>query len=127
MKRLLILAFLLSGCVHARVATLSPVQKPNDEQLTCDQMAVEYKANTEIAAAKIEKNENSDTRDFWLGVFVWPGLMDLQNADGNEGNALLDRNVFLRGLAKSKSCQGVESWPRQPQRYTFNGPRRSVA
>ena len=127
MKRLLILALLVSGCVHARVASLAPVQKPTDGQLTCDQMAVEYKANTEIAAAKIEKNENSDTRDFWLGVFVWPGLMDLQNADGNEGNALLDRNVFLRGLAKSKSCEGVESWPVQPQRYTFDWARQSVA
>ena len=127
MKRVLTLALLLAGCVHARVASLSPVQKPTDEQLTCDQMAVEYKAGTEIAAAKIEKNENSDTRDFWLGVFVWPGLMDLENADGNEGNALLDRNVFLRGLAKSKSCAGVESWPAQPKRYTLNRSPRSVA
>jgi hypothetical protein len=83
-------------------------------------MGVEYRANTEIAAAKIEKNENSDTRDFWLGVFVWPGLMDLQNADGNEGNALLDRNVFLRSMAKTKSCEGTDTWPAQPKRYTLN-------
>jgi hypothetical protein len=83
----------MAGCVHARVANIQPVQRPNDQQLTCDQITLEYKSNTEIAGAKIEKNENADTRDFWLGVFVWPGLMDLQNADGNEGNALLDRNI----------------------------------
>jgi hypothetical protein len=100
------------------VATLAPVQKADDRQLACEQMALEYKTNTEIAAAKIAKNENSDTRDFWLGVFVWPGLMDLQNADGNEGNALLDRNIFLRELAQSKSCGGAENWPVQPKRYT---------
>jgi hypothetical protein len=120
MRRLLLLAFLLAGCVHARVATLQPVQRANDGQLTCDQMDLEYKTNTEIAVAKIEKNENSDTRDFWLGVFVWPGLMDLQNADGNEGNALLDRNIHLRGLAKQKSCSGVDGWPAQPKRYTLD-------
>jgi len=119
MRRLLLLAMMfVAGCVHARVANIQPVQRPNDQQLTCDQMALEYKSNTEIAAAKIEKNENADTRDFWLGVFVWPGLMDLENADGNEGNALLDRNIFLRELAKSKSCDGIQSWPVQPKRYT---------
>jgi len=118
MRRMLLLAVMVSGCVHARVASLTPVQKADDGQLTCQQIALEYKTNTEIADAKIAKNENADTRDFWLGVFVWPGLMDLQNADGNEGNALLDRNILLRGLAKSKSCLGAESWPAQPKRYT---------
>jgi len=118
MRRLLFLAALITGCVHARVASLTPVQQTNDGQLTCEQIVLEYKTNTQIADAKIAKNENADTRDFWLGVFVWPGLMDLQNADGNEGNALLDRNLFLRELAKSKPCAGVESWPAQPKRYT---------
>jgi len=39
-----------------------------------------------------------------MGIFsrilVWPGLFDLKNADGNEANALLDRNIFLRGVAQ---------------------------
>jgi len=43
--------------------------------------------------------------------------MDLRNADGNEGNALLDRNIYLREIAKSKGCQGVDSWPQQPAVY----------
>jgi hypothetical protein len=118
MRRLLLLAVFVTGCVHARAASLTPVQQANDGQLTCEQIEREYKTNSEIADAKIAKNENADTRDFWLGVFVWPGLMDLQNADGNEGNALLDRNIFLRELAKSKPCSGIERWPAQPKRYT---------
>jgi hypothetical protein len=118
MKRLLLFALFATACVSARVATLTPVQQANDGQLGCDQIEREYRANTEIAGAKIVKNENADTRDFWLGVFVWPGLMDLQNADGNEGNALLDRNIYLRELAKSKPCPGFERWPEQPKRYT---------
>lgn len=118
MKRLLLLAVFVTGCVSARVATLTPVQTANDGQLSCEQIEREYKANTEIAGAKIVKNENADKRDFWLGVFVWPGLMDLQNADGNEANALLDRNIYLRELAKSKPCLDSERWPEQPKRYT---------
>ena len=118
MRKMLLLALLLTGCVQARVATLTPVQQPGDGQLTCEQVEREYKANTEIAGDKIAKNESADTRDFWLGVFVWPGLMDLQNADGNEGNALLDRNILLRELARSKSCAGADNWPIQPKRYT---------
>ena len=118
MKRLLLLTIFVSGCVAARVATLTPVQQANDGQLACDAIEREYRTNTEIAEAKIAKNENADTRDFWLGVFVWPGLMDLQNADGNEGNALLDRNIMLRELGKSRGCAAMERWPAQPKRYT---------
>jgi hypothetical protein len=127
MRKMLLLILLLTGCVQARVATLTPVQQAGDGALTCEQVEREYKANTEIAGAKIAKNESSDTRDFWLGVFVWPGLMDLQNADGNEGNALLDRNILLRELGRSKSCAGVDNWPAQPKRYTLTEDPSSLA
>ncbi len=106
------------GCVNARVAQPVAIKQNADLNLSCEQVAIEYRTNTEVASKKIEKNENSDTRDFWLGVFVWPGLMDLQNADGNEGNALLDRNVYLRETATSKFCSGMDAWPKQPARYT---------
>jgi hypothetical protein len=49
--------------------------------------------------------------------------MDMKNADGNEGNALLDRNIYLLEFAKAKPCAGVDSWPEQPRRYTMNGYR----
>jgi len=126
MKKLLAILLLVVGCVHARVAQLTAIKQPTDMELSCEQLAIEYKTNTDVAAAKIEKNENSDTRDFWLGVFVWPGLMDLQNADGNEGNALLDRNIYLQEIARTKACGGMDSWPQQPKRYTGASPLRPV-
>jgi hypothetical protein len=122
-KLLAVVGLGLIGCVHARVAQPVAIKQPADTELSCQQLALEYKTNTEIAAAKIAKNEHSDTRDFWLGVFVWPGLMDLQNADGNEGNALVDRNIYLREIAKAKPCGGMEQWPTQPERYTATIPR----
>ena len=120
MKLLLLGVLVLGavGCVNARVAQPVAIKQNADLNLSCEQLAIEYRTNTEVASKKIEKNENSDTRDFWLGVFVWPGLMDLQNADGNEGNAFLDRNVYLRETATSKFCGGMDVWPKQPARYT---------
>ena len=127
MKKLLaILALGMMGCVHARVAQPVAIKQPADMELSCEQLAIEYKTNTDVAGKKIEKNENSDVRDFWLGVFVWPGLMNLQNADGNEGNALLDRNIYLQEIARTKECRGMDSWPQQPKRYTGISPLRPV-
>ena len=115
---LALLSLLLTACVPARVAHPIPMKQSTDMDLACEQIAIEYKSNTEVATAKIASNRRADKRELWLGILVWPGLMDLQNANGNEGNALLDRNVYLREVAKSKSCNGVDSWPKQPGRYT---------
>jgi len=93
--------------------------------LSCEQIAAEYKTNTEVARHKIDKNRSNDRREFLLGILVWPGLFDLKNADGNEGNALLDRNIYLREVAKGKSCTAIESWPEQPTRYTMIDNRRA--
>jgi hypothetical protein len=94
------------------------MREPNDAQLSCQDIAIEYKSNTEVATDKIRRNNSADTHDIIVGLFVWPGLADFNNANGHEGNALLDRNVFLREIAKSKKCEGVEHWPAQPERYT---------
>jgi hypothetical protein len=83
---------------------------------------LEYKTNAEVAQKKIAKNRSDDRRELLLGIMVWPGLFDLKNADGNEANALLDRNIYLRELAKNKSCPEVEAWPEQPARYTMIDP-----
>lgn len=112
------LLLLIAACVPARVAQPIPMKQSADMDMTCEQIATEYKSNTGVAAGKIAGNHRADKRELWLGILVWPGLMDLQNADGNEGNALLDRNFYLREVAKDKSCNGVDSWPRQPERYT---------
>jgi len=80
-------------------------------------MTVEYSTNTKVAANKIYKNNSDDTRDVVVGLLIWPGLADFKNADGIEGNALLDRNIYLRELAVNKGCEVVQ-WPVQPKRYT---------
>ena len=110
------LSLLIAACVPARVA--QQLSGSTGKHVCCEQITIEYKSNTGIADGKIANNRRADKRELWLGILVWPGLMDLQNADGNEGNALLDRNVYLREVAKDKSCNGVDSWPTQPKRYT---------
>jgi hypothetical protein len=120
----ILLAMLLvicGGCVQARDPQLLAMKQAGDSALTCEQIAVEYRSNTEVAQNKIIKNRANDRQELLLGILVWPGLFDLKNADGNEGNALLDRNIYLRELAMGKSCAAVENWPGQPERYTMNG------
>ena len=124
MKNVLALALvILGGCVQARDPQLTAMKQGGDSALSCEQIAMEYKSNTEVAQSKIAKNRYNDRRDLLLGILVWPGLMDMKNADGNEGNALLDRNIYLRELGKGKSCTAIESWPEQPERYTMIGYR----
>lgn len=126
MKKLLaILALGAMGCVHARVAQPIAIKQPADMELSCEQLVIEYKTNTDVAAKKIEKNENSDSRDFWLGVFVWPGLMDLQNADGNEGNALLDRNIYLQEVARPQGY-GQLATTAKALYYDYSNPASSL-
>ena len=124
MKNVLALALvILGGCVQARDPQLTAMKQGGDTALSCEQIATEYKSNTEVAQNKIVKNRSNDRRELLLGILVWPGLMDMKNADGNEGNALLDRNIYLLELGKGKSCTAIESWPGQPRRYTMNGYR----
>jgi hypothetical protein len=92
------------------------VSQEGDDNITCEQITIEYGSNTDIAAAKIEKNDEDDIQDFFLGAIVWPGLADFKNADGLEGNALLYRNIRLKKITESKSCD-VSTYPEQPERY----------
>ena len=124
MKSFLVLGLVvLGGCVQARDPQLVAMKQSGDGALSCESIATEYKSNTEVARNKIEKNRSNDRRELLLGILVWPGLFDLKNADGNEGNALLDRNIYLRELGKGKSCSAIEAWPEQPERYTMIGNR----
>ena len=122
MKILLALSLVvLGGCVQARDPQLLAMRQVGDGALTCEQIAVEFKSNTEVAQNKITTNRANDRRELVLGILVWPGLFELKNPDGNEANALLDRNIYLREAAKGKSCPAMETWPAQPERYTMNG------
>ena len=79
-------------------------------------LRAEYIANTEAAERKISKNNSSDAKDAVIGLLIWPGLADFNNAPGHEGNALLDRNAWLKSLAEAKGFV-VSDWPKQPKRY----------
>jgi hypothetical protein len=110
-------AVLLSACVETRSPVLVNMVQSKDAAMTCSNIATEYKVNTEVATNKISKNNSDDGRDILLGVLIWPGLADFKNADGNEGNALLDRNIRLREIALEKECD-ILAYPPQPERYT---------
>lgn len=110
-------SLVVAACVNTRSPTPIQTVQGRDTKLTCKQLEIEYKTNTEIAASKISRNDSDDGKDILLGLFIWPGLADFKNADGTEGNALLDRNVRLRELAAGKDCD-MQYWPPQPERYT---------
>ena len=110
-------AVLLTACVETRSPVLIDMVQSKDATMTCGDISTEYKVNTEVATNKISKNNAGDTRDVLLGVLIWPGLADFKNADGNEGNALLDRNIRLREIALGKECD-ILPYPLQPERYT---------
>jgi hypothetical protein len=113
---LLTLATITAACVSTREPILAIAKQDGDEKLNCQSIAVEYKSNTTSAAAKIKTNRKHDRKELWYGLLIWPGLMDFRNADGHEANALLDRNIRLKEIAISKTCD-VKSWPAQPARY----------
>ena len=107
---------LLTACIETRSPVLVDIMQSNDTTMTCDEIATEYKVNTEVATNKISKNNSADGGDILKGL-IWPGLADFKNADGNEGNALLDRNIRLREVALGKECD-ILPYPPQPERYT---------
>ena len=110
------ICFLITACAHSRDPVPTSMKTPGDYDMACHQIATEYKANTSAATSKISKNDSDDGQDILLGLFIWPGLADFKNADGTEGNALLDRNGYLLALANEKSCDS-SLWPSQPTRY----------
>lgn len=117
MRLILLLALLMVACAQTRDPVPVSLKSQADNTMTCEQMEVEYQTNTSVARKKIAKNIDGDERDLLVGFFIWPGLADFKNADGTEGNALLDRNVYLRTLAVEKDCRRVGAWPEQPERY----------
>ena len=118
MNKIWIIALVfITGCAQTRDPHAVSMINQTDSSLSCQEIETEYKSNTEVAEYKISKNNSDDGRDILLGFFVWPGLADFKNADGIEGNGLLDRNVYLRKVAIEKGCN-VTSSPTQPTRYT---------
>ena len=77
-----------------------------------------------LAAAarhKIDRNHGRDAADLVLGalgtLLWWPAwlALDVKNADGEEGNSMIDRIDYLRDVAEGKGCP-ISDWP-QIARY----------
>lgn len=105
----------LSACA-GREPNLPNVALSNDSKLECDALSSEVLANANSAKAKISSNQARDGGDIAIGIagglLFWPALfaIDTKNADGHEGNALLDRNEHLKTIALSKGCD-VTAYP----------------
>jgi hypothetical protein len=112
-----LISLLLTGCGNTRDPQAVSALQPNDNEIGCAEILTEYKSNTESADAKIKKNNSDDVQDVLVGLFIWPGLADFKNAEGTEGNALLDRNIRLKNIAIEKKCEFLASLPVQPIRY----------
>lgn len=115
----------IMSCVNSREPLPCAMMGSGDKDLSCEDIVAEYMSNTTVAEHKIHKNNSGDVQDAVLGILIWPGLADFKNADGTEGNALLDRNVYLRNLADKKGCD-VKGWPVQPKRYTESSINKDV-
>ena len=107
---------ILAGCANTRDPNPIQMQQQDDLNLVCNEITVAYVSNTEVATAKIAKNDSDDVQDVVVGALIWPGLADFKNADGIEGNAILDRNIRLLELAKRIDCD-ITNFPLQPVRY----------
>jgi len=112
-----LLSVMLAACAQTRDPHAVNMMNSDDSMLSCQALETEFRSNTEVAEYKISKNNSDDGRDVLIGFFIWPGLADFKNADGIEGNGLLDRNVYIKKLAAGKLCN-VTNWPKQPTRYT---------
>lgn len=106
---------IIVGCA-GRDPIIQPITRKSDTDKTCE--ALEYEAHGLAATArtKISLNRSRDDVDLGIGIggaiFLWPALfaMDLNNADGHEGNNLIDRLEYLKMIATNKDCE-VNGWP----------------
>jgi hypothetical protein len=110
------ISVILFGCVSTPEPNPVAAVQPGDDEMPCEYLRAEYKGNTEAAARKTEKNNAGDLKDAAIGILIWPGLADFNNASGHEGNTLLDRNTRLKSLAEVKECDTFD-WPEQHERY----------
>jgi hypothetical protein len=97
---------MLSGCA-GRAPQIGPLVLASDQQLDCEQIQTETKANNEKIAALANEQEWKMGQNVVAGVvgfMAWPAWLglDLQNAAGQEAKALTDRNAYLTNLSSDR-------------------------
>jgi hypothetical protein len=106
---------MLSACA-GRDPYLPTVALASDQTHDCNVLESEIIANANTARSKIASNNSRDNGDVAIGIggalLFWPALfaIDTKNADGHEGNALIDRNEHLKQIAIKKNCD-VTAYP----------------
>ena len=121
MRYLCHLTFLifLTGCA-GRSPELTPLVQSVDQQMNCDQIVAEIKANNQKISDLAGEEGMKVTQNVAAGVagllipVLWFG-MDFQDAAGKEGKALSQRNEYLAGLAKDR-CGPPSSTASIPRR-----------
>lgn len=63
--------FAAMGCVPTRSPQLLSLERPGDKDLNCENIAIDYKTNTEVAANKIAKNRSGDTSRGFSAGNLW--------------------------------------------------------
>jgi hypothetical protein len=105
----------LTACA-GREPSLPAIALVSDQNQECSALEGEVTANATTARSKIASNNNRDGGDVAIGIagglLFWPALfaIDTKNADGHEGNALIDRNEHLKQIALKKGCD-VSGYP----------------
>jgi hypothetical protein len=100
---------ILSACA-GREPSLPTIALASDQSQECTALEAEVIANANTARSKIASNNSRDGGDVAIGIagglLFWPALfvIDTKNADGHEGNALIDRNEHLKQIALKKGC-----------------------
>ena len=99
-------ALVLTGCA-GRAPEISPVVLASDQQLDCEAIATETKANNEKITALSTEQQWKMGQNMVAGVvgfMAWPAWLglDFQNAAGQEAKALTDRNAYLTNLSKDR-------------------------
>jgi hypothetical protein len=89
------IAVALVGCIEASDSAGIPIEPANDRQVTgqievlsCEQIEVEYRVNTDVAAQRTDLDQANDVQN------------------------IFDRNYWLRQLALVKDCN-TSSYPPQ--------------
>ena len=100
---------LVAAC-GARASNPVAISQPGDKSLTCEQIAVQVKANNDLAVKKAGGDQatiDQNAAAVAVGtILFWPAMLavDLSNAEQIELRALHDRNKSLERLYKKKDC-----------------------
>lgn len=109
-----ILAVLMVAGCAGRAPDPVQVVQITDQQLTCEQIVAEIKANNEKITALAQEEGWKVTQNVAAGVVglvIWPVWfgMDFQDAAGKEGKALSQRTEYLASIAKDRCGPPAET------------------